>query len=305
MLAAGSLSVRLALDVQSAQAMRAGARSGDPETLRAAAKQFEAMMVQTMLKNMRESSFSQEGDVFGNSPSTRMYRDMLDQQWAQAMVQGRGLGFADMMVKAMEARSGAVMPSSDPMPNPEQGLALPPPHLPSPMPRSDKSVNAPRPLEPDPASDRRQPFLNELRPHAEAISAETGIPAAHILAHAALETGWGQHKIRNADGSDSHNLFGIKSGKSWQGEVTDQQTTEYRYGLPMKRVETFRAYPDYSAALRDYADLLQRRYADAISAGPDSARFAQALADGGYATDPAYAGKLKGVVDSVARLTAS
>ncbi|NTV95912.1 MAG: hypothetical protein HGA75_10945, partial [Thiobacillus sp.] len=108
MIASAQLSDRLALDVQSAQALRAGARANDAETLRAAAKQFEAMVVGMMLKNMRDSSFAPEGDVLGESQSMKLYRDMMDQQWAQKMTSGKGFGFADMMVKAMEARSKAV-----------------------------------------------------------------------------------------------------------------------------------------------------------------------------------------------------
>ncbi|XLM22936.1 flagellar assembly peptidoglycan hydrolase FlgJ, partial [Chromobacterium piscinae] len=40
------------------------------------------------------------------------------------------------------------------------------------------------------------------------------------MAHAALESGWGKRAIRNADGSDSHNLFGIKAGGDWHGKTT-------------------------------------------------------------------------------------
>jgi flagellar protein FlgJ len=348
MLAAAPLSDRLALDVQGAQALRAGARAGDPAALRAAAKQFEALVVQTMLKTMRQTNFAGEGDVLGESSSLKLYRDMLDQQWAQKMVAGKGFGFAEMMVKAMESRSQALSPEAAArlaeaggaaqeqggaaaMADPgapgavKTGLPLPPrlSAAVAPQGRAEGPAQAVAkvgavalarlPAQPDGAietgalpeaalgrsGDYREQFLARLRPHAEQVAAETGVPARFILAHAALETGWGRHEIRKADGSASHNLFGIKAGRAWAGEVAEQATTEYQYGVPVRRVEAFRAYAGFTEAFRDYAGLLTRRYREAVQAGEDAAAFAQGLAAGGYATDPNYAGKLKGVIASL------
>ncbi|MFA5081539.1 MAG: flagellar assembly peptidoglycan hydrolase FlgJ [Hydrogenophilaceae bacterium] len=318
MLAAANLADRLSVDVQGAQSLKAQAASGDPEALRSAARQFEAMVVQTMLKTMRETSFAPDGDVLGESQGLKMYRELLDQQWAQKMVAGRGFGFAEMMVKAMEARNKAATPeemarlalpegentagSSVPAPAVERALVVPaaavePAAIP---PGIAKATEA----SPSPAqNDYRQAFLDRLRPHAEQVAAETGLPARFILAHAALETGWGRHEIRNADGTTSHNLFGIKAGRSWTGGVAQQETTEYQYGIPVRKSEPFRSYGSYTESLRDYAGLLGKRYQGAYRA-PDAVAFAQGLADGGYATDPNYAGKIKGVIASVAALEA-
>jgi flagellar protein FlgJ len=54
------------------------------------------------------------------------------------------------------------------------------------------------------------------------------------------------------------------------------------------------AAPDGASAFRDYARMLLEnpRYRGAIGAGGDANAFAQGLAKGGYATDPAYAAKL-------------
>lgn len=139
-----------------------------------------------------------------------------------------------------------------------------------------------------------------MQPHADAAAAATGVPARFILAHAALESGWGQREIRGGKGEASHNLFGIKAGGGWDGASVQTQTTEYRQGVPMKLVQSFRAYDDYSAGFTDYARLLKARYGGAVHAGDDGNAFAQGLAAGGYATDPAYAGKLKAVIASVA-----
>ncbi len=96
--AVATLSDRLAVDVNSAQALRAQARAGDPETLKAAARQFEAMFVQIMLKTMRATHFSTEADPYADSAGLKLYQELLDQQWSQQLAAGRGLGLADMIV---------------------------------------------------------------------------------------------------------------------------------------------------------------------------------------------------------------
>ena len=52
-----------------------------------------------------------------------------------------------------------------------------------------------------------------------------------MLAQAALETGWGQRMPRNADGSPSHNLFGIKAGDEWTGARATADTMEVVNGV--------------------------------------------------------------------------
>ena len=59
------------------------------------------------------------------------------------------------------------------------------------------------------------------------------------------------------------------------------------------------AWCNHLEAFSDYAGLLKSRYAAALESG-DAGSFAAGLAAGGYASDPAYAGKLKSVIASVA-----
>ena len=143
-------------------------------------------------------------------------------------------------------------------------------------------------------SEEQQAFLDSIAPWAKEAADKLGVAPELVQAHAALESGWGQRPIRNADGANSHNLFGIKAGANWQGAVSDTATTEYVGGAAIKTSARFRAYPDGASAFRDYARLLLEnpRYQGAIGAGSDANAFAQGLAKGGYATDPAYAAKL-------------
>lgn len=140
----------------------------------------------------------------------------------------------------------------------------------------------------------QQAFLDQIAPWAREAGQRLGVAPQLVSAHAALESGWGQRPLRQAEGASTHNLFGIKAGSSWQGQVSDNATTEYENGNAVKKTERFRAYPDQAAAFRDYAQMLldNPRYAAAIGTGSDASAFAQGLAKGGYATDPAYAAKL-------------
>jgi flagellar protein FlgJ len=351
---------RLAVDVADAQALKARAASGDPAALRSAARQFESLMVAQMLKTMRSTRFAEEDDPMTGGDGVKLYRELLDQQWAAKISNGRGLGFAEMMVKAMESRgmSGTREPSpvainsagdlpappvsanlsapahfslpfkgragvgmgensaaSDPIPlltsplkgeelgkaaltSPFKGDELGKAALTSPSKGEELGKAALMPVTAS-VSNRKQAFLDAMQPHADAAAAATGVPARYILAHAALESGWGEREIRGQNGEASHNLFGLKAGRNWDGATVRTLTTEYRQGLAVKLTQSFRAYDDYSAGFTDYAKVLKSRYGAALAAGANDDAFASGLAAGGYATDPAYAGKLKSVIASL------
>jgi flagellar protein FlgJ len=144
------------------------------------------------------------------------------------------------------------------------------------------------------ASPDQQAFLESIAPWAREAADKLGVAPELVSAHAALESGWGQRPLRNADGSSTHNLFGIKAGNSWHGDVAESATTEYVGGAALKTSARFRAYPDQASAFRDYAQMLidNPRFRGALGAGSDAHAFASGLAKGGYATDPAYAAKL-------------
>ncbi|UGA36829.1 glucosaminidase domain-containing protein [Chromobacterium haemolyticum] len=146
-----------------------------------------------------------------------------------------------------------------------------------------------------------KPFLDSIAPYAQQAAAKLGVAPELVSAHAALESGWGQHPLLRADGGSNHNLFGIKAGKGWQGEVTRALTTEHVDGRYVKRTESFRAYSGLQDAFADYAQLLASnpRYRGALGVGGNAQAFAQALAQGGYATDPGYADKLRKVAAGI------
>ncbi|MBJ7310697.1 glucosaminidase domain-containing protein [Rugamonas sp. CCM 8940] len=140
----------------------------------------------------------------------------------------------------------------------------------------------------------QQQFLASIQPWAAETAERLGVAPHLVAAHAALESGWGQRPLRGAGGADSNNLFGLKAGAGWRGAVAASTTTEYEHGAALKKTERFRSYPDTASAFRDYANLLidNPRFQGALNTGQDAHAFAQGLARGGYATDPAYADKL-------------
>ncbi len=302
MLAPAAVAEGFVPDLQGLQALRARATANDPGALRAAARQFEALLLETLLKEVRQGGLGAADDPYYGGETMGLYRELMHQQWVQRMVQGRGLGLAERLVAQME-RSLPPAP-----PDPGHGAHTQPavegaPDHEAQVARMGSMATQPQGEGRPAPTTPRDRFLERMRPYAEQAARATGLPTRFILAHAALESGWGMREIRGEGGRPSHNLFGIKAGPGWKGESVLAQTTEYRHGVPVRQIERFRAYADYAEAFADYAGLLQRRYAEALRSGSDARAFAQALAAGGYATDPAYAGKLAAVIASVDRRT--
>lgn len=311
MIGGGDLSSKLALDAKGLNELKLGAKQSSPEALKAAAQQFEAVFMNMLMKSMREAS---PQDGLFDSEQTRMYTSMLDQQLTQRMA-SRGIGLADVMVRQLSSTltraAAAAAPAAGgdasglPVSAAPESLLKPAPTAPL-QAAPETGLNGPmssRPLSNVTARSgdipaRIEAFVQRLLPHAQAASAQTGIPAHFMLGQAALETGWGKAQIRGADGQQSHNLFGIKAGRNWQGRTVDVVTTEYVNGKPQKQLERFRAYDSYADSFRDYAQLLRGnpRYQNVLARGQDAAGFAQGLQQAGYATDPNYADKLMRVI---------
>jgi flagellar protein FlgJ len=94
-------------------------------------------------------------------------------------------------------------------------------------------------------------------------------------------------------------VFGIKATGGWQGSEVKQSTFEFRDGVMQRERAAFRAYGSVAESFADYVRLVRDnpRYSEALQAGADGPRFADALARAGYATDPQYAAKLKAIAD--------
>ena len=263
--------------------LRTAAKAQDPAALREAARQFEGLMVQQMLKAARSSGGN---DLLGGAESD-VYRDLYDQQMAMQLASGRGLGIAEMMVRQMQAAA----PQGDaPAPVLMHSLRRPAPApavVTAPMTSGTAAVSS------------VQEFVQKLRPEAEQAAGELGIPPEVLLAQAALETGWGRHPISHADGRPSHNYFGIKADASWRGARVEKTTHEYRDGVAVTETASFRAYGSVAEGFADYVDFVRSnpRYANALRHGGSGAHYAAGLQKAGYATDPAYADKIQQIAN--------
>ena len=91
----------LALDPRGLERLRTEAGSAPDKAVREAAKQFEVLFVNMLLKSMREAA-PQDGPL--DSDQTRMYTSMLDQQLAQSMA-SRGIGLADIMARQLTPKA--------------------------------------------------------------------------------------------------------------------------------------------------------------------------------------------------------
>jgi flagellar protein FlgJ len=294
----------ISFDARSLDTLRSRA-VGDPRgAVKEAAKQFESLFMNELMKSMRSTTLST--GMLDNS-GTSMGTEMLDNQFATQMSGMRG-GLSEAIAKQLERQMGL---------------------NPGPYPTSGSANNTPEALsvKPQPTRIPQQGALGFVQQHSDAAKkAEeaTGIPAAFMVSQAALETGWGRKEIRHADGTSSHNLFGIKAGGKWKGPVAEVMTTEYVNGQPQKVMAKFRAYGSYAESFADYARLMKDspRYQAAVGAAKGLAAspvaagggaggagtavaFANGLQKAGYATDPAYADKLSRVINTTLRLQRS
>ncbi len=268
----------LAMDVQSLARLRLDAKQNAPKALQDTARQFEALFLNMMIKSMRQASPISETS---EGQDAQIYTSMLDQQLSQNMAK-RGIGLADFLLRQMSPAQKIPDQKSAPAAAQSPDLPLTP---------TASSSN----------TSTTQDFKTQMSSHAQEAAKLTGLPASFILGQAALESGWGRRQIVNADGSASHNLFGIKAGKSWRGRVAEATTTEYTNGVPQKVIQKFRAYDNYADAFRDYAALLRRspRYEQVMVNGKTLDGFSEGLQKAGYATDPHYADKLSRVIQQV------
>jgi flagellar protein FlgJ len=286
----------LASDVRSLQGLKANAAKDPQSAIKDAARQLEGMFMQELMKSMRSTTLST--GMLDNA-GTQMGTDMLDQQFAMQMT-GMPRGLGDAIVRQLERQMGASKPADLPMPGDEssgdrvvvRGRG-----------RSN-GVNAVDEGGKGSAKPGQLEFIRKHQDAADAAQAQTGIPASFMLAQAAHESGWGKRTINNADGTSSHNVFGIKAGANWNGPVATVTTTEYINGEPRRVQARFRSYSSHEEAFADYARLMKDspRYSQVVANADSAQGFARGLQKAGYATDPDYADKLGRMINTTLRL---
>lgn len=324
-----SLRAESSLDFNGLAQLKRAVKAGENTAVgeyRKVAEQFEALFIQQMLKQSRESA----APTLFDSQQTKLAESLRDEQMA-TQLSSPGLGLAQMILDQItgqhqrvatasaqretgthlgntEIAAGSLVSEQKQAPDlrtsrlaglrssltdtatvaTSDGIAK----LISQLSRSTSSLERVQSAIRG-APEHIRNFVNEMRDAARVASAQSGVPEKLILSQAALESGWGQREILAEDGRNTYNLFGIKASSNWKGDVVHITTTEYVDGEPRKMKQPFRAYGSYAEAFADYARLLSgtERYSDVLKASnaEEAARSVQAA---GYATDPGYADKL-------------
>jgi len=136
-------------------------------------------------------------------------------------------------------------------------------------------------------TDPKQEFATKYRDAAVLAGQELGVDPGIIISQWGLETGWGKSIIPG-----TNNLGNIKdfSGKGIKA-----------YDKGEKSNDRYRQYDSPEAFAKDYANLIKRKYPEAVGTGGDAKKFVTALRPGekgGYATDENYGSKFLKTVSS-------
>jgi peptidoglycan hydrolase FlgJ len=274
----------LAADARGVDALRATAARDPKAAIKEAAKQFEALFMRELMKSMRQAT--QSSGMLDNT------------QFAQQMTGLRG-GLSEAIARHLERQLGVAPGATDNAADNDSSATAPTPRALAPL-RGSAPTSAPLPE----LSATQIGFVQQHAQAAREAEQSSGIPANFMIAQAAHESGWGQHQIRHADGRSAHNLFGIKAGAGWKGDVAEVTTTEVIDGQAHKVKAKFRAYASDAESFNDYARFVgdNPRYSRALAQSGSAQGFAQELQRAGYATDPHYADKLTRTINTTLRV---
>ncbi|MDG3146030.1 GBS Bsp-like repeat-containing protein [Streptococcus suis] len=143
----------------------------------------------------------------------------------------------------------------------------------------------------------QQSFFNKILPAIQQVSQKNSIVTSVMLAQSILESGWGTSQLA----TNAYNIFGIKADSSWKGNTYTVQTKEVVNGKTITVEKQFRAYKSLLESISDYGSFFTstawriKNYASFLQATNYETALTSLLASG-YATDPAYAEKLKSLI---------
>jgi flagellar protein FlgJ len=309
------------LNFQQFSDLKVQARDKSDAAATAVAQQFEGLFVQQMLAAMRAATKI-------NSPQDSSYMDfyqeMYDKQLAQSIAGQERLGVASLILRHMPGNAAGADETVVPL-DPTAGLEFERPSAKPVAMEADVATSASaapvvttpisaavasRVVADDFAEVTRNEHINsrwqsphnfvaDILPLAQSAAKILGVSAKLLVAQSALETGWGKHTMKFADGRSSNNLFGIKAGPDWQGDLLHKTSLEYQDGVMQQQVSSFRAYATPAQSLADYVDTIQAnpRYQQALQQVGNDQAYIREIQQAGYATDPRYADKVIGILN--------
>lgn len=306
------------LDPNGLQQLRHQATTNREAALRSAAEQFEAQFVAQMLKAMR-ATVPKDGVLSGRDED--LYRGLMDRQMALNIARGRSFGLTESITRQMGKIDSGVSALASEQPHSQSSLmplklngntsfrvhstddeSVIDTKLRSTyeLPDSRRSLSVIDTPVAEDVPNTPAAFVHDILPYARQAAKEIGVSPEVLVAQSALETGWGKHVIRHADGRSTFNFFNIKAhGGEWQGATVAKTTFEYSEGIPRRVRDRFRAYDSPQSAFSDYVDFVATnpRYEAALDNAGDPHGYIRALQAAGYATDPKYASKIIDLLD--------
>ncbi len=138
-------------------------------------------------------------------------------------------------------------------------------------------------------SNSQEGYIKKYSDLAVREMKRVGIPASITLAQGMLESGNGQSELA----IKSNNHFGIKCHSDWTGKKVYYDDDE--------KGECFRKYKNVYDSYLDHSDFLvsKQRYASLFDLKTtDYKGWAHGLKKAGYATDPRYAKRLIGIIET-------
>ncbi len=253
------------------------------------AKQFESILMQMMLRSMRDANKAfASNDLFG-SHQMEFYQDMFDKQMSLVLADN-STGLASMIENSIDRLENSV-PTTSTAPPSEVQIA----QLVAENAAKTHAVPAVQPAAPqEEIFASMEDFIKKLWPAAKtAASLIGGVPEV-LIAQAALETNWGKNVLPYQNKLSSYNLFNIKADNSWKNKTTTVDSLEQHNGVLVKERSNFRSYDSFLESFLDYAKFLKQngRYSEALNKAAHPEQFVRALQSGGYATDQDYANKI-------------
>lgn len=136
-------------------------------------------------------------------------------------------------------------------------------------------------------------FIDTIKPYALRHGTEGNILPVLVLSQAIHESASGSSELAKK----ANNLFGIKASSSWTGDTYTIRTDEWSEEKGWFTVTAaFRKYASWEDSVKDLVDLYQRpRYAT-VKGEMDIVKATDAVHSAGYATDPTYPEKLRGII---------
>lgn len=102
-------------------------------------------------------------------------------------------------------------------------------------------------------SDYQKVFLENIAHGViNAVNQGAKINAAVVIAQGILESGWGNSLLASV----YHNPFGMKAGTTWTGPTVTLPTEEFYNGQYVSIMAQWKVFPNYTAAIQDYASMM-------------------------------------------------